>query len=102
MAALYDILNEALANDIQSNLYDCLRWILVDYVEYVRLALGQDPPVKVPLMHLMLRHDACPVKTKSRRYPSLYEAFLEDPVQQVLDFSLLRMNFDRRFSKEEQ
>ncbi|GMF56130.1 unnamed protein product [Phytophthora fragariaefolia] len=47
---------------------------------------------------MRLKPDARPVKAMLRRYPPLYEAFLEDHVQQLLETGLVKMNSDSRWA----
>ncbi|GMF40582.1 unnamed protein product [Phytophthora fragariaefolia] len=98
VAALQDALDVALASGMPANLYDRLRWILYRYADCFRLELGDDPPVKVTPLRVRLKPDARPVKAKLRRYPPLYEAFLEDHVQQLLETGLVKMNPDSRWA----
>ncbi|GMF50149.1 unnamed protein product [Phytophthora fragariaefolia] len=92
VAALRAAPDKALANGMTSHLYDRLRWILERYVDSFRVALDDDPPVKVPPLRVRLKPNTRPVKAKLRRYPPWYEVLLEDHVQQLLETGLVKIN----------
>jgi hypothetical protein len=77
MRAIEDSLKQALENGFPAELIGELKRIVFLY-DIWRLALGRDPPARVPPLKIKLRDGAKPYRCRPRAYPPHLRKFMKD------------------------
>jgi hypothetical protein len=77
MDAIEDMLVKVLKNGFPEDLLGELRRIVFLY-DVWRVALGRDPPARVPPLKIRLREGARPYRCKPRNYPPHLKAFMKE------------------------
>ncbi|KAJ8566535.1 hypothetical protein ON010_g6589 [Phytophthora cinnamomi] len=65
-----------------------LEAILLGYRDVFRIALGNDPRIRVEPLRVRMREGASPVQINARRYPPVHMEYLGQHIQEMLDHGL--------------
>ena len=95
--AIEAMMQKALAAGFPGDKVDRLAAI-VNRFDIWRVALGDDPPAKVPPMKVRLKTDAKPYRCKARKYPPELQRFLEEFNQELVDLGWVYENPNNRWA----